>query len=245
VSDPSTPSSPAFGLTPLATATLLLASVLTTAGSMQASVIFAPSAPGVQRSALETPTNTEIFPTTGNISNSGGIFSIGTYEVTGGASIGGGGGVFDSRNVLSVSPGGAVSITLSGGPANYLGFYWGGGDANNYVDLYNETNTLVGTFSTADLIASLGSGIAAYRQPSYFNEPFAYVNMTLSDPNATFSRIVFRHLVTGGFEIQNVTVGTFTFVPGTVTPTSVPGGTGLAALAIGAAGLRGRRRSRN
>jgi len=241
VSDPSTPSSPAFGLTPLATATLLLASVLTTAGSMQASVIFAPSAPGVQRSALETPTNTEIFPTTGNISNSTGTFSIGNYTVTGDADIGGGGGVFDSRNVLSVSPGGAVSITLSGGPANYLGFYWGGGDANNYVDLYNETNTLVGTFSTADLIASLGSGIAAYRQPSYFNEPFAYVNMTLSDPNATFSRIVFRQTGIGGFEIQNVTVGTFTFEPGTVTP-AIPAPGALALL--GVAGLVGTRRRR-
>lgn len=241
MSDPSTPSSPAFGLTPLATATLLLASVLTTAGSMQAAVIFELSAPGVKRSALETPTNTEIFPTTGDISNSTGTFSIGNYTVTGGASIGGGGGAFDSRNVLSVSVGGAVSITLSGGPANYLGFYWGGGDAANAIDLYDSSNTLVGTFSTSTLMSQ--PGINAYREPSYWNQPFAYVNMTLS--NSTFSRIVFRQTGIGGFEIQNVTVGTFAFEPGTVTPTSVPGGTGLAALAIGAAGLRGRRRSRN
>ncbi|MBM4105367.1 MAG: hypothetical protein FJ257_03565 [Phycisphaerae bacterium] len=243
MSDPSTPSSPAFGLTPLATATLLLASVLTTAGSMQAAVIFELSAPGVKRSALETPTNTEIFPTTGDISNSTGTFSIGNYTVTGGASIGGGGAPFDSRNMLSISNGGAVSIVFNAGigTSNYLGFYWGGGDAANAIDLYDSSNTLVGTFSTSTLMSQ--PGINAYREPSYWNQPFAYVNMTLS--NSTFSRIVFRQTGIGGFEIQNVTVGTFTFVPGTVTPTSVPGGTGLAALAIGAAGLRGRRRSRN
>jgi hypothetical protein len=33
--------------------------------------------------------------------------------------------------------------------------------------------------------------------------------------------------------------------PITIGPTAVPGGAGLAALAFGAAGLRGRRRSRN
>jgi MYXO-CTERM domain-containing protein len=31
----------------------------------------------------------------------------------------------------------------------------------------------------------------------------------------------------------------------TIAPTAIPGGAGLAALAFGAAGLRGRRRSRN
>jgi len=233
---------PAFGLTPLATATLLLASVLTTAGSTQASVIFELSAPGVKRSSVETPTNTEIFPTTGSISNSSGTFSIGNYTVTGGASIGSGGGPFDSRNVLSVGAGGAVSIEFNAsiGTANYLGFYWGGGDANNRIDLYtsNSSVTPAATFSTSTLMSL--PGISAYRQSNYFYEPFAYVNLTLSDPNATFSKIVFRqNYGGGGFEIQNVTVGTFTFESGTATPTiPAPGALAL----LGMAGLAGRRR---
>jgi len=235
---------PAFGLTPLATATLLLASVLTTAGSTQAAVIFELSAPGVKRSSLETPTNTETFPTTGSISNSSGTFSIGNYAVTGDASISGGGSPFDSRNLLSVSPGGAVSIALNAGvgTANYLGFYWGGGDAFNKIELYssNSSVTPVATFSTSTLLSL--PGINAYRVANYFNEPFAYVNMTLSDPNATFSRIVFRQTGGGGgFEIQNVTVGTFAFEPGTVTPTiPAPGALAL----LGVAGLVGTRRRR-
>ena len=58
--------------------------------------------------------------------------------------------------------------------------------------------------------------------------------------------------VTGGISGYSATLGRWAYdtsgtaiTAGQIIPSAVPGGAGLAALAFGAAGLRGRRRSRN
>jgi hypothetical protein len=226
-------------------AALLLTPWLAMAGSAHSAattVLFEVSAPGVKRSIYDSTATTEIFGTTGNISNSSGTFTIGNYVLSGNASAyAETSPAFDlDRNVVSLQPG-TLSVSLNTGPVNYLGFYWGGGDTNNYIDLYDSSDTFVATFSSADLFSTLGSGIDAYRQPSFYNEPFAYVNLTLSDSNATFSRIDFRQQVANGFEFQNVTVGL------DPQPSAVPEPSGVlltAAVVAAGAGLNRRRRIR-
>ena len=69
---------------------------------------------------------------------------------------------------------------------------------------------------------------------------FGYFDVTLSNPGATGTASALTLTINGwaynSVAGQSITIGA---------PVAVPGGAGLAALAIGAAGLRGRRRGRN
>lgn len=69
---------------------------------------------------------------------------------------------------------------------------------------------------------------------------FGYFDVTVSNSGRTGTSSVYTLTINGwaynSVAGQSITIGA---------PAAVPGGAGLAALAIGAAGLRGRRRSRN
>lgn len=129
-----------------------------------------------------------------------------------------------------------LSVNLT--PSKYLGFWWSAGNDGNLVKIYDGA-TLLGTFDSATLTALLGTYgspvpvLAAdgntYSSDLYFgnpnfgspgsrpntNDPYAYVNLTLSDPSLAFTRIEFSG---GNFEFDNVTVS-----PNYYAPNSVPG----------------------
>jgi len=154
-----------------------------------------------------------------------------------------------------------VTLTLSTA-ANYFGFWWSAGDANNGITLYSAGTKLV-HLSTADITSLLsGPKVTAingqqYNSSQYFcnpnntsqdcGEPFAYVNL-IAGAGVTFDTIVFDNSNTtgSGFESDNHTVANGTAIlPNTsvvvenlVTATPEPGSftlltCGLALLAWG------------
>ncbi|MBS4065014.1 MAG: IPT/TIG domain-containing protein, partial [Chitinophagaceae bacterium] len=184
-------------------------------------VQFRLSAPNVTTASIQgnVGTRTESFDgfNYGSIASSG-TFAVGSFTKsnTGAAEIkaddvwGGSG-----SRYLQIASSGSVSINLTD-PSRYVGFWWGAGNANNNVTIYGScggNEITLGTFTTQTVLDLLaGSTIKAvdgntynsslYRRSNASNEPFAYVNLQLDDPNIYFTRIVFSG---SGFEFDNVT----------------------------------------
>jgi hypothetical protein len=209
----------------------LLATYLTyTAASAAIIVDFTLSAPGVQQSPLQAEAGslTETFNSfSAGLLPASGSLAIGSYTAESGFRIfnanawGGAGGTgryasTDNSKTLS------VSIT----PSKYVGFWWSAGNAGNLVNIYGAGDSLLASFNSTAIPTLIGpkaspnSVVAAdaqtysgalyygnpngtFGQPDSLNEPYAYVNLRLSDPTLTFTRIDF----TGpGFEFDNVTI---------------------------------------
>lgn len=215
------------------------------------------SAPNVSTSAIQgqVGTKTENFNsfTDGNVPASG-SYAIGTFTKTGTASY-----VTNTTygaplndNTLSrylgLSQNAVVNVTLTD-PSRYLGFWWAGGDGGNRVTIYgscggNEvqlaqftTSTVTSLLAGATLTAVDGNvyNSSSYKRSSAGNEPFAYINLELDDPNIYFTRLEFTQTTGGGFEVDNITTGTgygaasFT-VPSAPTITSISTSVGSATI---------------
>ncbi len=162
--------------------------------------------------------------------------------------------VFGAQNSSSAP----VTLTLNA-PADYFGFWWSAGDANNGITLYSS-GTKLAHLSTADISNLLsGQKVTAlngqqYNSSQYYcnpnntsqdcSEPFAYVNLVAT--GLTFDTIVFDNSNTTGtgFESDNHTVANGTaIVPTTsvtvenlVLATPEPGTTVLLLSALGLLG---------
>lgn len=107
-------------------------------------------------------------------------------------------------------------------PANYFGFWWSAGDAQNGISFYSN-GTLLARFGTQDILTLLGNTTVTsvdqqvYQTGFYFGnpnydpkqntaEPYAYVNIFAN--GATFDQIVFDNSNTTGtgFESDNHSV---------------------------------------
>ena len=219
-------------------------------------VRFKLSAPNVTTSAIQgqTGSRTESFNTqaTGTLAASGNL-AVGSYTRTGTVSIAPDG-VYGGTGTqyLGISASGLVNVTLTD-PSRYLGFWWGGGDANNRVTIFgtcggNEIQLAqFTTSSVTNILGPVGSSntvlavdgntypAANYRRSNAGNEPFAYINLELDDPNIFFTRLEFTQLAGGGFEVDNITTAigygaASSTTPGAPTITSITRGTGTATI---------------
>ena len=169
---------------------------------------------------------------------SSGALTVGSYTATGSMQIkpadqyGGAGGIgkygFTGAN-------GVLSVDLTT-PSKYLGLWFSCANTNNYVDVYSGGN-LLATFDTKSLTDIVGpkatpnSVLASdgntYTGNNWYGNPnppynanpyaadvgrfiYAYVNMGLSDPSATFDKIVIRG---DYFEFDNLTASSAAFTP--------------------------------
>lgn len=123
----------------------------------------------------------------------------------------------------------SATITL-GSSLNYLGFWWAAGDANSTIEMY-DGSTLVADFSTSDITTLIPKGVGntvtaygggVYNNNDYYGargsalpnyalnvEPFAYVH-SVAPAGTTFNKIKLIQGPSGGFELDNLTVGTYT-----------------------------------
>ncbi len=214
-------------------------------------VRFKLSAPDVTTSAIQGQTGSRTENFNGfSLANLGatGNFAVGAFTKanTGNAVVkandvwGGSGSQY-----LQIVSGGSVSVTLTD-PSRYLGFWWAAGNADNNVTIFGScggNEIQLGTFTTQTVINLLsGSTITAvdgnvyntstYKRSNAANEPFAYINLELDDPNIYFTRIVFSGT---GFEFDNITTATgygaaSSTTPGAPTITSITRGTGTATI---------------
>jgi hypothetical protein len=209
-------------------------------------VNFQLSAPAIQQSAFQGQQDylTENFNSlpVGALSSPG-TLAVGNYTSTGGTQIlnadihGGAGG---TGRYAFTGASGELSINLA--PSKYVGFWMSAGNPGNFVDFY-ESGNLAATFSTSTISDLLGaqnspnqvlaadgqtySGALWYGNPNPgLNAPgvqntiFAYVNAGLSDPNATFDKIVFRGQY---FEFDNVTTSAIYSIDPEPSPVPEPG----------------------
>ena len=122
-------------------------------------------------------------------------------------------------NYLIVGSSKTLEITLAE-PSRYVGFFWGGGDPENEVELYGDvdgSDVLLGTFTTDTIEKLVGREGGDYwveciqsviQANRCGNANYAYVNLQLIDSNATFTKIKFIQGSSGGFEIDNLTTST-------------------------------------
>ena len=243
----------------LAVATFVL--TLCSAHDSMAAVVFQVSAPGVQQSAFQDQPSyvTENFNSLGSFGASGSL-AVGNYTALGQMSIMPAdkwGGADGTGTYAYTGNSGELTVTLTQ-PSKYLGLWFSAANPANYVDAYSA-GQLLATFDTQALTDLLGtkaspnlvlasdgntySGALWYGNPNAsLNDAesgqfiYAYVNMGLSDPNATFDKIVVRG---NNFEFDNLT----TSPQSTPVPEIDPAGMGsVLALVTGALGLLERRR---
>jgi hypothetical protein len=166
-------------------------------------------------------------------------------------------GGYDSGNYLGVPATRSTTLTLATA-AQYFGFYFTAGDANNLIKIYSG-NTLLLSFSTQSLIDMLpntaGSKITAingdkYSTVNYYgqpvsnlngNEPYAYLHF-VTDGTQTFDRIVLSQQGSAAiFESDNHSILTVApTIPDSLVavPYEVPeGGPGALALSVLAGSL--------
>jgi hypothetical protein len=199
-----------------------------------ASVIFQLSAPGVQQSSFQGDGAylTETFNSLANLAATG-TLAVGDYTSSGPMTVlaaskfGGAGG---TGKYAFTDSNGELSVEL-GTPSKYIGLWFTCSNPGNYVDVYSGGN-LLATFDTqslSDIVglkASPNSVLASdgnyYSGDLWYGNPnaglndsdvgrfvYAYVNMGLSDPDATFDRIVMRGAY---FEFDNLTTSAASFV---------------------------------
>ena len=192
-------------------------------------LLFKLSPPDITNSAIQGQPGirTENFNTqaTGQIPASGTVAN-GTYTKTGNPTrlvkiepnaVWGG----TNTQYLSLQTDAVLNITLTD-PSRYLGFWWGGGDEYNRVTIFGScggNEIQLGQFTTSSVTNLLAGPTvtavdgnsypsASYRRANAFNQPFAFINLELSDPNVYFTRMEVTQLAGGSFEIDNITSGT-------------------------------------
>jgi len=221
-------------------------------------VLFQLSAPGVQQSVHQGESSylTENFDSLSSFSASGSL-GVGSYTASGPMSIvsaGQYGGAGGTGKYAFTGSNGQLTVSLDT-PSKYFGLWFSCANPLNYIDVYSGA-ALLATFDTQSLTDILGlkatpnsvlafdgntySGALWYGNPnSGLNNDdvgrfqYAYVNMGLSDPNATFDKIVIRGAY---FEFDNLTTSSSSFVA------AVPEPSAFALLGLGALGLVARRR---
>jgi len=212
---------------------LVVAAGMLLAGSLHASQL------SVYLSAPTVNSSTVTFSSGGGLTvetfnNQNGVYSsyssaIGTYsgtmKVQSADSYGGASGTSYMTFGAQSSSSTPVTLTLKT-PANYFGFWWSAGDANNGVGLYSA-GTELAHLTTADIKALLsGPTVTAINGTTYnssaYNcnpgtsqdcgEPFAFVSLIAT--GITFDKIVFDNSGTTatGFESDNHTVANGTVV---------------------------------
>jgi MYXO-CTERM domain-containing protein len=224
----------------------------------QASVLFQLSAPGVQQSAFQGTSSylTETFDSVGSFGSSGTV-GVGTYTATGTmttvpASVYGG--ADGTGRYAFTNATGEFTVNLNT-PSKYFGMWFSCTNPSNYVDVYSE-GTLLATFDTQSLTNILGakespnSVLASdgntYSGAQWYGNPnpglnnsdvgrfqYAYINMGVSDPDATFDKLVIRG---GYFEFDNMTTSSASFAQ------VVPEPSGCVLGVLGLAGILLRRR---
>lgn len=207
-----------------------------------ASVIFQLSAPGVQQSSFQSEGGylTETFDSLANLATTV-TLAVGDYIATGPMTVlaankyGGAGG---AGKYAFTDSNGELAVKL-GTPSKYFGLWFTCSNPGNYVDVYSGEN-LLATFNTQSLSDIVGlkespnSVLAAdgnyYSGDLWYGNPnaglndsdvgrfvYAYVNMGLSNPDASFDRIVMRGAY---FEFDNLTTSPSSFVSVVPEPTS-------------------------
>lgn len=172
----------------------------------------------------------------------------GNYQISAANQYGGAGGTGNYAVTFDHSIGYTLTLdnTATGGGVNYFGMDLTALDGGNNLSFYNG-NSLVATYTPADLISALGSCPSGYcGNPSTAfknqdgSEQFAFVNFY--DQTGTFNKVVFTEGANygGGYEADNFTVAyrtNTTATPGNVVPAplSPAGATPLGALLLGAA----------
>jgi hypothetical protein len=204
------------------------------AASVEASQI------GIYLSAPAAQTSTVTFSSGGGLTtetfdNKSGTFTtynsiigtyVGTFKVQGSDQYGGA----NKTNYFTfgAQTGTSTPVTLNlNTQANYFGFWWSAGDANNGITLYSA-GTALAHFTTADIKNLLsGPSVTAidgstYLSKSYFcnpngtnqncPEPYAFIHLIAT--GLSFDRIVFDNSKTSstGFESDNHTVAYGTVV---------------------------------
>lgn len=158
-----------------------------------------PSSFGATVETFDAWTNCSSLP-----ASAAGTFS-GSCDVHNGASYEWGGAQTTS-DTPTVQSGGTPSVFVSGPltgvlalsfatPVKYVGFWWSAGSPSDTVKFYDNTNTLIATFTTATLSTRLGSSIptsnpfpgvatltaldgTTYKRDYYWGRPFAYSSTT-------------------------------------------------------------------
>ena len=135
------------------------------------------------------------------------------------------GGAGGTGKFASTTSGKSYSVSLSTtnpNGINYFGFALSALDPGNSLAFY-KGNTLVFSFSPADLISMIGKNSAYFGNPNAAfqgkdnKEAFAFVNFF--DTAGTFDKIVFSETPkVGEYESDNQTVGFFTQQSGTPAP---------------------------
>ena len=146
------------------------------------------------------------------------------------------------------------TLSVSLAPSRYLGFWWSAGNSGNTVDIYGAGNVLLASFNSSSIPSLIGpknspnNVVAAdgqtylgslyygnpngtFGNPASLDEPYAYVNLRLSDPTATFTRVDFSGL---GFEFDNITVSPNYYDPTASVPE--PGQVAASILLLGGIG---------
>jgi hypothetical protein len=197
------------------------------AGAADAAVTVNVEAAGVQATTMTPPTYVETFASYSSTTGSGnGTLALPTvtttfggspitgtltgFELGNSASYGGVGyfygGAFGSEQYGVVH--GDATLKLSSA-VTYFGLWAAALDSNNTIELLNGTTSL-GSFNLVNTIGGLSS--AYYGNPNNQQdggEKFAFVNFLSSTP---FDTIEF-HQTGGGFEFDNLTVGSPAAVP--------------------------------
>jgi hypothetical protein len=154
---------------------------------------------------LDTAPNgvpTLTFGNSGITATNSGFINIGQANVYGGA---GGSGAFGTIN-------GDTTISLSQA-VNYFGIWGSALDGQNSVELYNNA-TLLGSFALQAILEASPGYSSAYKGNPFnggdTGENFAFFNFT---SDTAFNKIRLVQNSGGGFEFDNLTVGTISAAP--------------------------------
>jgi hypothetical protein len=226
-----------------------LIAALLSANAFANTIVAYVEAPGIQASSLSGITNMDFDSLSAGNYSSPLTTPIGVYEaspsdqfkIIAADSFGGAGGTGNYFAIGSESGFTGPLVLDLNSDANYFGFWWSAGDANNSISFY-ENGVLYATFDTADIVgllpnSSLGTVTAingsTYNTQNYYGnpnnlsqdtqEPFAYVDVIAN--GLTFNQISFSNAnLFSGFESDNhsVAIGVTDPPTGDVIVESVP-----------------------
>ena len=148
--------------------------------------------PGSQNGTVVS-TALATFTGTYDFTNSSGLAG----QIRGADAFGGAGGTgqYVAMGQAWLPNGNPFSLGLGANEANYFGFWWSAGDANNFVSFYNNS-VLLATFTSADIFTILsGSGTITsvnndiYNKSAYFGNPTIppFLGQNASEPYAYIS----------------------------------------------------------
>ena len=207
------------------------------------------SPPGEQNTTRAGATVETFSGATGAI-GAAGSFAVGAWSgATAGVTrnnAGQFGGADGTGQYLAIANGDQVTVTLTG-DRKYVGFWWSAGNAGNTIEFFDDTNTLLATFTTNTLTTLLGGGgnVTAsngsqYAKAAYFGnpnppagrntgQPYGYINLLLQGTSVSFKKIIIKHAGGGGFELDNLAVTDAATVPGAwvnyeTVPVTLPAG---------------------